>query len=132
MHHNHGDGARPRGPPDRRPPKQGASGFARLARSKGRTVALETPTHPEAGRLAEERRRMVAEQIAARGVKDSLVLAALRTVPRHEFVPEDVRKAAYRDAPLPIGDEQTISQPYIVALMTEALRLEGGEKVLEV
>jgi protein-L-isoaspartate(D-aspartate) O-methyltransferase len=56
----------------------------------------------------------------------------MRTVPRHEFVPADVRESAYRDAPLPIGREQTISQPYIVALMTEALRLEGGEKVLEI
>jgi protein-L-isoaspartate(D-aspartate) O-methyltransferase len=75
---------------------------------------------------------MVAEQIASRGVKDPLVLAAMRTVPRHEFVPEDLRRAAYRDAPLPIGRDQTISQPYIVALMTEALGLEGGEKVLEI
>jgi len=75
---------------------------------------------------------MVAEQIVARGVKDSLVLAAMRSVPRHEFVPQELRDAAYRDSPLPIGDDQTISQPYIVALMTEASGLEGGEKVLEV
>src|SRR5262245_37817782 len=75
---------------------------------------------------------MVAEQIASRGVKDPLVLAAIRTVPRHEFVPEDLTRSAYRDAPLPIGRDQTISQPYIVALMSEAIGLEGGEKVLEV
>jgi len=95
-------------------------------------VPLETMTYSESLRLSEERKRMVAEQIVSRGVKDPLVLAAMRTVPRHEFVPADVRESAYRDAPLPIGREQTISQPYIVALMTEALRLEGGEKVLEV
>ena len=93
---------------------------------------IESPTQADGSRLAEERRRMVAEQIAARGVKDPLVLAALRSVPRHEFLPDDLRRAAYRDSPLPIGEDQTISQPYIVALMTEALHLEGGEKVLEV
>ncbi len=95
-------------------------------------MPLETPIQGDNVRVAEERRRMVAEQIASRGVKDPLVLAAMRTVPRHEFVPEDLKRAAYRDAPLPIGRDQTISQPYIVALMTEALGLEGGEKVLEV
>ncbi len=95
-------------------------------------MPMETMTYRESLRLSEERKRMVAEQIVSRGVKDPLVLAAMRTVPRHEFVPADVRDSAYRDAPLPIGREQTISQPYVVALMTEALRLEGGEKVLEV
>jgi len=95
-------------------------------------VPLETMTYSEGLRLSEERRRMVAEQIVSRGVKDPLVLQAMRTVPRHEFVPHDLRESAYRDAPLPIGREQTISQPYIVALMTETLKLEGGEKVLEI
>jgi protein-L-isoaspartate(D-aspartate) O-methyltransferase len=95
-------------------------------------VPLETLSRNEANRLAEERRRMVAEQIVSRGVKDPLVLAAMRSVPRHEFVPADMVPSAHRDAPLPIGSDQTISQPYIVALMTEALGLEGGEKVLEV
>ena len=95
-------------------------------------MPLETLTYSENLRLSEERKRMVAEQIVSRGVKDPLVLAAMRTVPRHEFVPAEVKESAYRDAPLPIGQEQTISQPYIVALMTEALRLEGGEKVLEI
>jgi protein-L-isoaspartate(D-aspartate) O-methyltransferase len=75
---------------------------------------------------------MVEEQIARRGVKDPLVLASMRKVPRHEFVPESYRKYSYADEPLPIGEGQTISQPYIVAYMTEALELEGGEKVLEV
>jgi len=95
-------------------------------------VPLETMTYSESLRLSEERKKMVAEQIVSRGVRDPLVLAAMRIVPRHEFVPADVKDSAYRDAPLPIGREQTISQPYIVALMTEALKLEGGEKVLEV
>jgi protein-L-isoaspartate(D-aspartate) O-methyltransferase len=75
---------------------------------------------------------MVAEQIERRGVKDPRVLEAMRKVPRHEFVPEDERHEAYDDRPLPIGHGQTISQPYIVAFMTEALGLKGTEKVLEV
>jgi protein-L-isoaspartate(D-aspartate) O-methyltransferase len=82
-------------------------------------------------RLA-ERLDMVARQIAARGVHDPLVLDAMRNVPRHWFVPETRQGAAYDDGPLPIGSRQTISQPYIVALMTEALRLTPGERVLEI
>ncbi len=75
---------------------------------------------------------MVRDQIAARGVRDARVLAAMLRVPRHLFVPEAVRARAYGDHPLPIGRGQTISQPYIVAFMTESLALEPGEKVLEV
>lgn len=75
---------------------------------------------------------MVDEQVVARGVRDPRVLAAMRKVPRHEFVPEDLREAAYEDGPLPIGEGQTISQPLIVALMTEAAKLTGGERVLEI
>jgi protein-L-isoaspartate(D-aspartate) O-methyltransferase len=78
------------------------------------------------------RLEMVRLQIEARGISDPLVLAAMRTVPRHEFVPPDDRSSAYDDRPLPIGWGQTISQPYIVALMTEAAGLRGGESVLEV
>jgi protein-L-isoaspartate(D-aspartate) O-methyltransferase len=78
------------------------------------------------------RQRMVREQIEARGVRSGPVLEALRKVPRHLFVPPGVRHLAYEDGPLPIGHQQTISQPYIVALMTEALQLKGGERVLEV
>jgi protein-L-isoaspartate(D-aspartate) O-methyltransferase len=78
------------------------------------------------------RLRMVDRQIAQRGVRSSLVLEALRAVPRESFLPQRLWEAAYEDAPLPIGEGQTISQPYIVALMTEALELQGGEKVLEV
>ena len=81
---------------------------------------------------ANERRVMVESQIRARGVRDKQVLAAMAKVPRHLFVPEDLRRHAYADEPLPIGQGQTISQPYIVAYMTEALGLKGGEKVLEV
>jgi protein-L-isoaspartate(D-aspartate) O-methyltransferase len=80
----------------------------------------------------ERRERMVETQIEARGVKDQLVLDAMRKVPRHLFVSEGLRDIAYTDGPLPIGEEQTISQPYIVALMTELLSLKGGEKVLEI
>ena len=84
------------------------------------------------GDYARERRLMADSQIRARGVRDPLVLAAMAKIPRHLFVPESLRVHAYADEPLPIGDGQTISQPYIVAYMTEALGLKGGEKVLEV
>jgi protein-L-isoaspartate(D-aspartate) O-methyltransferase len=79
-----------------------------------------------------ERLEMVRSQIEARGIADRGVLAAMRTVPRHEFVPADLRGMAYDDRPLPIGRGQTISQPYIVALMTGLAELRGGESVLEV
>jgi protein-L-isoaspartate(D-aspartate) O-methyltransferase len=78
------------------------------------------------------RARMVEEQIAGRGVADERVLSAMRKVPRHEFVPEGLRESAYEDRPLPIGYGQTISQPYVVAAMSEVLRLDGSERVLEV
>ncbi|HSA78304.1 MAG TPA: protein-L-isoaspartate(D-aspartate) O-methyltransferase [Nitrospirota bacterium] len=79
-----------------------------------------------------ERRLMVDEQIAARGVKDPRVLAAMRKVPRHEFLPEAMRGMAYGDHALPLGEGQTISQPYMVALMTELLELQDTERVLEI
>ena len=82
--------------------------------------------------LEKERKAMVVEQIEKREVNDKRVLEAMERVPRHEFVPEKYRAFAYEDSPLPIGEGQTISQPYIVALMTECLNLEGEEKVLEV
>ncbi len=82
--------------------------------------------------FASAREAMVAEQIAARGIRDPLVLAAMRKVPREDFVPEPYRANAYDDSALPIGSGQTISQPYIVALMIEAMGLGGGERVLEV
>lgn len=78
------------------------------------------------------RRKMVTVQIAARGVTDSAVLAALNTVPRHRFVPADLRASAHDDGPLPIGGGQTISQPYIVGLMTELVRPRPEMRVLEI
>ena len=78
------------------------------------------------------RDHMVRTQIEARGVKDSQVLAGMRSVPRHLFVPEEYRESAYQDSPLPIGEGQTISQPYIVALMTELLEVGEGDRVLEI
>jgi protein-L-isoaspartate(D-aspartate) O-methyltransferase len=81
---------------------------------------------------ARAREEMVAAQIEARGVRDPRTLAAMRKIPRHLFVPPDLAGEAYADSPLPIGQGQTISQPYIVAFMTEALGLRGGETVLEV
>ena len=80
----------------------------------------------------EARERMVRDQIAGRGVHDRRVLDAMLHVPREAFVPEECRPAAYSDQPLAIGEGQTISQPYIVAAMLEALGLEGGERVLEI
>jgi protein-L-isoaspartate(D-aspartate) O-methyltransferase len=86
---------------------------------------------PEEG-FVQARARMVAEQIEARGVRDARTLEAMRKVPRHLFVLDKYTGDAYEDHPLPIGHDQTISQPYIVAFMTEALGLSGGETVLEV
>jgi protein-L-isoaspartate(D-aspartate) O-methyltransferase len=82
--------------------------------------------------FARERERMVQEQLVARGISDDRVLDAINRVPRHRFVDEGLRHRAYGDHPLPIGEEQTISQPYIVGLMTSLLALTGREKVLEV
>ncbi len=79
-----------------------------------------------------ERERMVEQQLQARDITDPAVLEAMSAVPRHEFMPEGQRPLAYTDQPLPIGHGQTISQPYIVALMTQTLNLEPGEKVLEI
>jgi protein-L-isoaspartate(D-aspartate) O-methyltransferase len=86
----------------------------------------------EEAEYTQERERMVKSQIASRGVHDPLVLEAMRLVPRHAFIQAEYRYLAYTDGPLPIGDGQTISQPYIVALMSELLELKGGEKVLEI
>ncbi len=93
--------------------------------------SLGPPDVDEAA-FARAREDMVAAQIAARGVRDAKTLAAMRAVPRHEFVPPSSGRQAYEDHPLPIGHGQTISQPYIVGFMTEALELRGGERVLEI
>jgi protein-L-isoaspartate(D-aspartate) O-methyltransferase len=79
-----------------------------------------------------EREHMVRKQIEARGIDNPQVLEAMRGVPRHRFVPENMASMAHADRPLPIGQDQTISQPYIVAYMTQCLRLRGGERVLEI
>jgi protein-L-isoaspartate(D-aspartate) O-methyltransferase len=82
--------------------------------------------------FAVRRRQMVADQIRARGVTDEKVLWAMNKVERHLFVPPELREVAYIDSPLPIGHDQTISQPYIVAYMTEAAHLDPGDRVLEI
>lgn len=88
--------------------------------------------NPAASQDAAQRERMVRTQIEDRGIRSPSVLAALRKVPRHEFIPQHLRSEAYADYPLPIGEGQTISQPYIVALMTELAQLAPGSKVLEI
>jgi len=102
-------------------------------------LAQEPPRLPDGwppklapDKFAETRADMVAAQIAARGVRDKAVLDALRVVPRHRFVPARLVPYAYNDRPLPIGEDQTISQPYVVASMTEELKLKPGMKVLEI
>ncbi len=87
---------------------------------------------PTVDKFSADREAMVTQQIEARGITDPRVLAAMRRIPRHEFVPEKYRSVAYADNPLPIEFGQTISQPYIVALMTELLDLSPGDRVLEI
>lgn len=87
---------------------------------------------PEFNDYAVARRRMVQEQIAARGIRDQRLLKVMQEIPRHLFVDEALESQAYNDHPLSIGEGQTISQPYMVALMTDALGLTGREKVLEI
>jgi protein-L-isoaspartate(D-aspartate) O-methyltransferase len=89
--------------------------------------------HPgELKSLASLREQMVERDVVARGVRDELILGAMRKVPRELFLPKKLREFAYEDLPLPIAGEQTISQPYIVAFMAESLLLKGGEKILEI
>src|SRR5262245_901387 len=90
-------------------------------------AGLTAPQHD----WAAERRRMVDEQLRPRGIRSPRVLDAMLTVPRHLFVPDEERGHAYTDSPLPIGHDQTISQPFIVALMTEALEVEPRDRVME-
>jgi protein-L-isoaspartate(D-aspartate) O-methyltransferase len=86
----------------------------------------------DGGDFLERRERMVRDQIASRGVRDPALLAAMRQVPREEFVSPELRRRAYDDSPLPIEDDQTISQPYIVALMLDAARIGPHDRVLEI
>jgi protein-L-isoaspartate(D-aspartate) O-methyltransferase len=94
--------------------------------------AAQAADETDTASFRQARERMVREQIQARGISRPEVLSALRSVPRHLFVPPDLADAAYQDHPLPIGEGQTISQPYIVALMTELLDLKPAEQVLEI
>ena len=94
--------------------------------------AVGTGAGWQEARAARERERMVEEQLVRRGVTDARVLDAMRRIPRHRFVEEALRDRAYGDHPLPIGENQTISQPYIVGMMTQLLALNGSEKVLEI
>ena len=82
--------------------------------------------------LEDARRRMVVEQLEARGIRDARVLEVMGTIARHRFLPAELHDHAYDDGPLPIGESQTISQPYMVALMSEVAALKGHEKVLEI
>jgi protein-L-isoaspartate(D-aspartate) O-methyltransferase len=100
------------------------------ARRKRKAARQEAGVAPDAWRG--ERRRMVARQIAARGIGEPRVLAAMAAVPRHRFVPDALADAAYDDAPLPVGCGQSISQPYMVALMTAVLHLGRRDRVLEI
>ena len=95
-------------------------------------AALATGVGCAQEQSTEARLRMVEDQILARGVQDTATLRAMRTVPRHLFVPDRMAHRAYEDTPLPIGQGQTISQPYIVALMTELIKPHRGQRVLEV
>ena len=89
-------------------------------------------TDPDAEYYLELREGMVKNQLEERGLRDPRVLDAMRRIPRHSFVPEGIRSRAYDDTPLPLGEGQTISQPYMVAWMTELLKLKGDETVLEI
>jgi protein-L-isoaspartate(D-aspartate) O-methyltransferase len=105
----------------------------RLLAALGSAVLLAACSQAPAATSEEEaRREMIERQLVRRGIRDPRVLEAMRKVPRHEFVPERLRAMAYEDGPLPIGNGQTISQPYIVAYMAEVLGLRGSERVLEV
>jgi protein-L-isoaspartate(D-aspartate) O-methyltransferase len=109
-----------------------ATATAVVAAAAGASAPAGTGGAPAADPLRAERETMVERQIAARGIKDRRVLAAMRRVPRHAFVAPEMARLAYRDGPLAIGWEQTISQPYIVAIMTELAGLRPGAKVLEI
>lgn len=106
-----------------------------LPACRERTSVTTTSTQPAAGdndRFARLRAEMVQAQLAGRDITDKTVLDAMRRVPRHLFVPDGLRDDAYDDRPLPIGEGQTISQPYIVALMTQLAEVEPGDRVLDI
>jgi protein-L-isoaspartate(D-aspartate) O-methyltransferase len=98
----------------------------------GLTAPVACQREPKVDTWQEARARLVNERLVPAGIRDSLTLAAMRTVPRHEFVPPEQRARAYEDTPLPIGHNQTISQPAVVAFMTELIQPRAGKRVLEV
>jgi protein-L-isoaspartate(D-aspartate) O-methyltransferase len=108
------------------------AGAVLIARGYGWSVAFVVPHDDSPATVTPERETMVREQIERRGIKDPRVLEAMRRVPREAFVPESMRSQAYQDGPLPIGEGQTISQPYIVAVMSAAARVGPGDRVLEI
>ena len=114
------------------PQPKSAVTLAATATLPSLTAAQATATAKVEEEYTQAREWMVQRQIEERGVSDAAVLLAMRRVPRHRFVPSDYLDQAYDDHPLPIGYGQTISQPYIVALMTEALRVQAGDRVLEI
>lgn len=114
-----------------RPTLDGAGGSAMRSAERGPgRPSTQVLGHDDP--FVEWRRRMVEHQLKAEGITDPLVLKAMEKIPRHLFVPEVLRDVAYVDCALPIGEGQTISQPYMVAFMTQTLRLGGGERVLEI
>src|SRR5439155_21035484 len=141
-------GSAARSSSSRTPRARTSTPSARASSPSPRSISISPTTSPSTrcghsssrgrrGRVADfdydaARERMVVEQLEARGFRDSAVLAAMRRVPRHLFVEPALRDRAYEDTPLPIGERQTISQPYMVALMSEALELVPGARVLEV
>ncbi len=103
-----------------------------VACSSSEEPSVRTADPAAVAERAGERRALVETHLRPRGIEDPLVLAAMNAAPRHRFVPDDLARYAYDDRALPIGHEQTISQPYVVAFMTQAAELEPGDKVLEI
>lgn len=111
---------------------QGESGGPNKPATKAPPAKFVVPYEGEASEFTEARRRMVRRDLAGRDIADEVVLLAMGSIPRHEFVPDDVRDRAYSDHPLPIGHRQTISQPYIVALMTQLVGAREGMRALDI
>lgn len=108
------------------------TGPTRNAEEQPEAAGLESKTAEPVSAFADSRTRMVDDQLAGRDINDRRVLSAMRRIPRHEFVPDKLRYLAYSDQPLPIGHDQTISQPYIVALMTQLARPEADARALDI
>lgn len=101
-------------------------------KDRNRSATLQPGQNMDTTQWKKEAKEMVATQLVARGISDKNVIHAMENIPRHLFVPKSLKDMAYTDRPLPINEEQTISQPYIVAIMSELLELKGHEKVLEI